>query len=145
MALLDRFERYAHCHDLPLRVALGVVFITAGFGKLFGQPGLAGFQGMLQGIGFPLAGMFALLVAVIEFGGAIALFLGLYTRYAAALLSVILIVAIITVKIPGDGGLASMFTDIGLLGASISLLFTGAKTYCLDKSKSNEAAKHFHD
>jgi putative oxidoreductase len=138
LGMLDKFEKYAHCHDLPLRIALGIVFLFAGFGKLFGEPGLAGFQGMLSGLGFPVAGLFALLVAVIEFAGAIALFAGWYTRYVAALLTFILLVAIVLVKIPGNGGISSMFADIALLGASISLLFTGSKSYCMDKALSKK-------
>jgi len=149
MGIMDKFEKYAHCHDLPLRVALGVIFITAGFGKLFGEPGLAGFKGMLEGIGLPLAGIFAILVAVTEFGGAIALFLGWYTRYVAGLLAVILVVAILTVKVP-QGNFSGMFVDIGMLGAAVSLLFSGSKTFCVDKAtkKVTEAqpeVQHFHD
>ena len=143
MGVFDKFERYAHCHDLPLRIALGVIFITTGFGKLFGEPGLSGFQGMLEGLGFPLAGFFALLVAVIEFAGAIALFAGLWTRYVAALLAIVLLVAIVMVKIP-QGDFSALFVDIGLLGAAVSLLFSGSKVMCLDKAVKTKDKVKFH-
>lgn len=145
MGIMDKFERYAHCHDLPLRVALGLIFITTGFGKLFGTPGIGGFSQMLTGIGFPAATFFAVLVGVVEFFGAIALFLGLYTRYVSALLAVILVVAIVLVKAAQGWG-SGLFLDLGLLGAAVSLMFSGSKTLCVDKAMmKGKGQEHYHE
>jgi putative oxidoreductase len=106
------------------------IFITAGFGKLFG--GLSGVEGMLSNIGFPLAGVFAVVLGIIEFGGGILIIIGWQTRYVAALLAIVMFVAIVGVKLPGPGFRAA-WVDIALLGASLSLMFSGSKTLCVDR------------
>ena len=55
--------------DVALRVVIGVLFAIAGFGKLFG--GVLGFGNALEAMGFPIAGVLAIIVAVIEFAGGI--------------------------------------------------------------------------
>jgi len=139
--LSKKMERYAHYHDLPLRVALGVIFLFAGFNKLFGAMGVEGFGGMLAGLGVPLAGLVAWLVAIAEFFGAICLFIGWKTRTAAGILAVIMVFALILVKIPG-GDASAMFYDISLLAAAISLFFTGANRFAMEKGRTFE---HFHE
>ena len=139
MGMMNVCEKYAKCHDLPLRIALGLVFITTGFGKLFGTPGIDGVTQMLGGIGFPFPVFWAWVVAIVEFVGAIALFFGLYTRYVAGLLSIVLIVAIVTVKAAQGWG-AGLFLDLGLLGASLSLLLSGSTSMCLDKMMEKKKA-----
>ena len=39
---------------LALRVALGVIFVFHGYGKLWGAPGIEAFTGMIDKIGFQL-------------------------------------------------------------------------------------------
>ena len=54
---------------LALRVAVGLFFVTFGFGKLFGTPGLEMVTEMFTGLGFPVPGALAFLVGVAEFFG----------------------------------------------------------------------------
>ena len=122
--------KYAKYSDLPLRIVIGMVFITAGAGKLFG--GIDGFTGMLAGLGFGVtAGLFAWLVALIEFVGGIAILAGWQTRIFALLLAIIMVVAIVMVKLPT--GFAAATSDIVLLGVSLTLAFAGSKSLCVDK------------
>jgi len=139
--LSKKMEKYAHYHDLPLRIALGIIFLFAGFGKLFGAMGIEGFTGMLAGLGVPLAGVVAWIVALVEFFGAICLCLGWKTRSAAGLLAAVMVVALILVKIPG-GDPSAMFTDIAILGAALSLFFTGSNKFAMEGKNSHE---HFHE
>ena len=81
-----------------LRIALGLFFIIPGLSKLMNP---AGITGMLSGLGFPAATLFAwiLLLSEIIFGAS--LLIGYKTKIAVWPLSIILVVAIILVVIPG--------------------------------------------
>src|SRR6186997_367188 len=80
---------------LVLRAALGVIFMAHGAQKLFGWfggPGYAataGFFGEKLGIPVPLA----TLAMLTEFGGGLAVLLGVFTRTAGLGLAVTMIVA----------------------------------------------------
>lgn len=52
-----------------------------------------GFVGFVASIGFPLPGLFAVIVALLESIGALMIAIGIYTRYIAALLVVNFLVA----------------------------------------------------
>ena len=65
------FKGVAKSGDLLIRAVTGLIFILAGYGKLFAQPGIEGFSGMLSGIGFPAPVFFAVLVGGIELVGGI--------------------------------------------------------------------------
>ena len=84
---------------LPLRIILGLVFIYHGYSKLFGSIGIDGFTGMLTGLGVPLAMVFAVLVALIEFVGGISVLVGFKVQYAAFLLGMVMVFAILLVKL----------------------------------------------
>jgi len=87
--------------NLPIiliRVIVGVVFLTEGILK-FMQPGELG-AGRFAHIGLPLPDLLAPLVAVVEIVSGTALLLGLYAGDAALALLVVILVAIITTKIP---------------------------------------------
>jgi len=105
---------------LALRIAVGFVFIVAGWGKL---KGIDGFAGMLEDGGFPLPMMFAYLVAIIEFLGGLGILLGVFTRVWAKLLSFVMLVALLVVhtKMP----LADAFTPILALGGTVALAMLG--------------------
>lgn len=77
-------------HDaglLLLRVLLGVVMAAHGTQKLFGWfdgGGLEGTEMFFESVGYPAAGAMALLTALIETFGGLALIVGLLTPLAAA-------------------------------------------------------------
>ena len=71
-----------------IRLALGLVFINAGWMKITGMEGTVGFFAMMN---FPA--WTAYFVAYAEFIGGILLLLGLFTRYVGIVLAVIMLVA----------------------------------------------------
>jgi putative oxidoreductase len=121
---------------IGIRLTLGIIFVVYGAQKLFGVwggPGLDGFSGMLSGLGIPAAGIMAIVVAIVELAGGLALIAGFGTRYAATLLGVIMLVAIVTVTgkngLAGPGGYA---INLAILGGCWSLLFSGAQEWSFD-------------
>ena len=72
-----------------LRLAIGVVFSGHGLQKafgLFGGPGINAFSGMLSGLGFAPALLWAYAVAYIELIAGVFLIAGLFTRVSSLLL-----------------------------------------------------------
>lgn len=63
---------------LVLRVWLGTMMITHGYGKVFG--GVGKLTGSVEKMGFPAPELFAWAAALSEFGGGILLILGLFVR-----------------------------------------------------------------
>lgn len=84
---------------LLTRVVVGIIFLVAGYGKLFGAPGIEGFSGFLTSMGFPIPMFFAVIVGVVELLGGAFLIVGLFTKQISKLLAIIILVAIITVHI----------------------------------------------
>ena len=117
----------------PLRLAVGLVFLMHGGQKLFvfGVAGVAGFFGNL-GIPAPMAA--AVVVSLVEFLGGIALVLGFLTRWAALLLAVNMLVAVLVVHarkgffLPDGAEFA-----LTLLGANLTLLLVGPGSASIDR------------
>lgn len=117
---------------LILRLVVGAVFIAHGAQKLFvfGLPGVAkGFEGM----GVPMPGVTAPLVAGVELLGGLALVFGLLTRLASLGLAIDMLGAILLVHLKGGFFMPTGYEfALTLLGASLALMFTGAGAYSLD-------------
>ena len=134
-------------HDLGLlliRLMVGVVFVFHGAQKLFGVwggPGLEGFTGFLTTLNVPMPGVSAVLAAVAEFGGGVALILGLGTRLWAVPLVVTMLVA--AFKVHGSafaaqaGGMEYALT-LGVVTAGLAL--TGAGAWSVDALLSKKLA-----
>ncbi len=116
---------------LALRIAVGIVFISAGWGKLHMIDQVSG---MFGNLGIPLAGIMAWFVAIVEFVGGIAVLLGIYTKEVSKLLAIIMIVALLTAH---RGGPLQMATPaISMLGATLALAGVGAGKWRLVKNES---------
>ena len=95
---------------LTLRLAAGTIFIAHGAGKFgIGEGyGLDGVTAMVSGLGFPMPGVFAILLASSEFIGGMMIVLGLLTRLAAFTQVVAMAVAVFMVHwsngLTGTGG-----------------------------------------
>src|SRR2546423_301434 len=72
------------------RVLMGVIFLTSGYAKLMN---LDGFAASLASRGVPMSGALAILGAVVETFGGLAVIIGFQTRWAAALMILFVIVA----------------------------------------------------
>lgn len=105
-----------------LRVVAGVIFIVSGWGKLTGNPSIEMFAGTIGGLGFPFPTFFALLAALTEFLGGIALILGIFVRPAGALLTIVMLVAFGMVHKFGFPAGEFAFT---LLGVVVALMVSG--------------------
>lgn len=130
-------------HTVPLRLALGTVFIGHGAQKVFGWfggPGLHTTMQMFAGMGF--SPVMAALASYGELIGGLLIFLGLFTRFGALTLSIVMLVAIIKVHW-GEFFLPKGFEyPFTLLGIAISLLISGggklSADACLQKKCSQK-------
>jgi putative oxidoreductase len=121
---------------VPLRVVLGIIFFAHGAQKLFGWFHGRGLSATAQHFATNFGmrpGMFwAPLNALGEFLGGILIFLGLFTRFAAIDIAIVMIVAIVTVH------KLSFFLPSGMefallaLGAAIALLIAGGGALSID-------------
>lgn len=128
-----KFLERLHNSDLAilfLRIAIGIVFISAGWMKISGIEGVIGFFGA-----FGIAPAFAYIVAYSEFIGGILILLGLLTRYAGIVLAIVMLVAIFKVHIANGFSLANNGYEytLVLLLSSLALVFQGAGKYALGK------------
>jgi putative oxidoreductase len=130
---------------LPIRIALGVIFIAHGGQKVFGLwggPGLpATMRQFHQFLGIPA--WLALVVAFVEFFGGIALIVGVFTRLAALGLTVDMVVAVFMVHL--RNGFFMNWTpaqhpnlghgieyNVVLIGGGLALLITGGGKLSID-------------
>ena len=115
-----------------LRVVLGIVFLVHGQQKLFtyGFNGVAGLMGRL-GLPFPM--LSAVVVTLVEFLSGLALIFGFFTRWAAALLAINMLVAIVAVHLRAGFFLPNGFEyALTLLAANLALAFAGSGEAALD-------------
>jgi uncharacterized membrane protein YphA (DoxX/SURF4 family) len=109
-----------------LRIVLGIVFLAHGAAKF--QGGIENIVGWFDSIGLP--GALAYVVAVIELVGGISLILGIGTRIVSALIGLIMVGAIFTVKLAA-GFLDGYAFDLVLLIIAVYLILNGSKLYSL--------------
>ncbi len=120
---LKQFSAYA---SLPLRLALGVVFVAHGLQKLQAPDMVSGF---FISIGFP--GWMGAFVGSMELLGGVLLLIGLFTRYAALIISIIMVVAILKLKLT-KGIINGFELELALLGGALALLLLGPGKLSLD-------------
>ncbi|SHN17337.1 putative oxidoreductase [Pseudomonas asturiensis] len=121
-----------------LRVIVGIAFIAHGSQKLFGAFGGYGLEGTAQymeSLGLTPGYLMALLSGGAEFFGGLGLLLGLLARPAAALVTVLLLVAIFTVHISHGFFMANNGYEyaLALLGGALAVLIEGAGRLSLDR------------
>lgn len=125
-------KKYASWSTLFLRLGIGIIFLVHGVGKLLNVGpaalGIAGTANFFTSIGIPAPLFFAGVVALVETVGGAAVLLGLFTRYAALILAVDMLTALLVFHLPKgfsilNGGYE--FVLLLLLGCA-SLLLSGA-------------------
>jgi putative oxidoreductase len=120
-----------------LRAPIGLILAAHGSQKLFawfGGYGLEGTGQWMASVGLTPGFLMALLAGSAEFFGGLALILGLFTRPAAAVTALTILVALLSVHL-GKG----FFLDthgieyaLALLSATTALIFIGGGRYSLD-------------
>jgi putative oxidoreductase len=105
--------------------------------KLLAGPG--NFGGFLAQLGVPLPTLMGYVVTLVELVGGILLIVGLFSRLAALLLTIDLVVAILLVKVnvgliaPAQQG-AGAELDLALIAGFLVILFEGPGSLSLDRT-----------
>ena len=117
---------------LVVRLTLGLVFATTGWGKLHNLDKIEAFFASLH---IPAPGFHAVFVSTIELVGGILLIAGLGTRIASALLVGVMTVAIVTAKLPELHGLTDLANTIEFtyLAMFVWLVVAGAGAASIDR------------
>ena len=123
---------------LVLRLALAVVFIAHGYLKLFVM-GHAGVTGFFEHLGIPLPGVNAWGIALLEFGGGIALAAGLFTRVLAVLFVGDMLGAI-SFAVFQKGFVGGYELEFTLACGALCLALAGAGAYSADARMANREA-----
>ena len=109
---------------LPLRLVVGIVFLAHGGQKL--AAGLPETSRFMAEVGIPLPTLAAVLVTCVELLGGMAIVIGFVVRWAALLLAIDMIVALLVVQVKAGvlrpGGFEFVLV---LLGATITLALHG--------------------
>ena len=128
LAVLSRFQPAV---PLLLRVVLGVIFIAHGQQKVAG--GVDGFSDSVARLGFPAPHLFAWAAALAEFLGGICVLVGLFTRYAA--LSIAIVMAVAVTRVHWHQGLVGGYEyPLALLTIATAVMLTGAGPLSIDRS-----------
>jgi putative oxidoreductase len=121
---------------IPLRIALGVIFLSHGGQKLFGWlggKGLEGTAGFFAGkLGLNPGILWALLAGIAEFGGGLLVLLGLFTRLGALFISTVMLVAIFKVHWGAFFMPTGIEYTVSLFAAAVALLIAGGGKFSLD-------------
>ena len=116
-----------------LRVVTGIIFLMHGQQKLF-EFGIGGVTGMMTGLGVPAPGFMAIVVTLVALVGGIALILGAFTRIAALLVAIDVLVAFYLVHLPNGFFATNGGVELVLLLATVgvTLILTGPGAMALD-------------
>jgi len=126
---------------VPLRLIVGIVFIAHGWLKFssFGVEGTTKFMGRL---GVPVPGVIAVYVIVLEMIGGLALILGGFTRFFAALFVCDMLGAIFFAKrSAGFFGPNGWEFELTLCAASLTLAMVGAGGASIDALRGTRAVE----
>jgi putative oxidoreductase len=89
-AVYRRFARYSYAF---MRFVTGVILVPHGLNKVFTST-IARYSGVIAGKGIPLSELMAYLLFITESVGAICLAIGLFTRIAAAMIGIQMLVIV---------------------------------------------------
>lgn len=110
---------------VPIRIAVGIVFLMHGGQKAF-VFGLSGTADIMDKLGLPVAVLCAAVVIVVELVGGLSILFGAFTRLFGALLAFEMVVAIIVARL--HGGFFAPYGyefEMTLLAACITFALTG--------------------
>ena len=110
-----------------LRVVIGIVFAVNGWMKFSDMAGTIPF---FRQMGIPAATFSAYLVAIIELVGGIALIAGLWTRVAAKLTGIVMLIATL---LSLSKGFAIFSMPLVMLAACFTVFTLGGGKYSMDR------------
>lgn len=123
---------------VPLRLALGIIFIAHGAQKVFGVwdgPGLAKFTSFPAPLGMQPGWLWMGAAAFAELIGGVLILTGLLTRVGAALVAFVMLIAIFGVHWGAFFSNNKGFEyPLSLLGMALALLIAGGGQASLDRS-----------
>ena len=131
---LDSFE--STWAMVPIRLALGVIFVHAGYGKF--RRGVGGFASWLGELCIPLPRLAGPFVAALELVGGLMLIVGLFTSLVAIPLAVSMLVAAYVNKVKlhlpfaGNENAQGYELDILMFAALLALVIGGAGPLSVD-------------
>jgi putative oxidoreductase len=125
---------------LPLRLAFGGLLLYAGGRKLFLAKGHENIVHLLEELGMPAAEPMGWVVGLIEFGGGLSLFLGLWLKPVAAINVVNLLLNLVLgelrgglpAPLPGQQALPNPMSSILGIAGLLTLLMTGPGAMSID-------------
>ena len=124
---MEYFIQYA---SLPLRIILGIIFITHGFPKI---KNMKNTKKMVKSLGFFLPSFFAFILAVTEFFGGIAILIGAFTRIPAVLLIFSMSIAVYARKFNWNQNFKEGYEfDILVIASLITLILLGSGNFSID-------------
>lgn len=116
---------------LLARILLSILFIVAGFGKLMGA---AGFAGYLGNLGIPGGVAMAYLVGLFELLGGLAVLVGFQARIVGYALAAFCVVTGLVAHLGPDQS-TQLMKNLGLAGGFLLLAAGGAGAYSVDARK----------
>ncbi|MFH1145781.1 MAG: DoxX family protein [bacterium] len=123
-------QRHSAWAPVPLRLALGFLFLSHGYVKLFGDFGAV--VNFFTSVGVPAPSFFVLVVGLVELVGGILLVLGGLVRLSSLLLVIDMLLALFLVGF-SKSYLGGWEFELLLLGGCLTLLLSGAGRWSLDK------------
>ncbi len=131
------FDRFRAPLDMAGRVLLSVIFIVAGYGKIGGYDGAAGY---MEAMGVP--GALLPLVIITELGGGIAILLGFLTRpVAVALAGFCVLSGVLFHSAPDQMNQIMLMKNMAIAGGLLVLAANGAGAWSLDARCSGHCKK----
>ena len=119
------------------RVLLALMFVWAGFGKITGYAGTAGF---MASAGVPMVGVFLPLAILVELGGGIALIVGWKARWVALALAGFTLVASLIFHnfwaMTGDAVMTNMlffYKNVAVIGGMLMVFAFGPGRLSVDR------------
>ena len=126
--------QFAKWGMLPIRIAVGLVFLMHGAQKLF-VFGLDGTADIMGKLGLPLPLLAAAIVIVVELLGGLAILFGVFARLAGALLAFEMVVAIFVARLAGGFFAPYGYEfELTLLAACLTFAFNGPGRMSLEET-----------
>lgn len=124
-----------------VRIVAGIIFMAHGYQKFF-QMGIPGVTGFFGGLGIPLPGIAAPLVATVELVGGFLLAIGFFARFVAVPLAIDMATAITIVHAP-KGFFAPRGVEFVLLlmTSAIAVVIAGAGAFSIDAATSRQSTR----